>query len=808
MSESITYENFIIHHTDKHVGLFAEYKNIKSACKNCIVFFCIGEFYEIYFEDALITSQILKISLTKRKFKGINIPMCGVPLSSYKAFVAKLVAKGYKVAICNQQNTQQSPTNVIKRYIQEIITPGVLPYDFITEDESSYNFALAITEQNNTYFLAWADFATGDVFVEQVKKQNLLNVITTIAPKEIIASKELLAKLKKHGVDTTFTCYTPADFINCNYLNNSFIVNNVNFKPCVSTLVLYALSIRGESKLPFLKQPRFVESCNYLSIDSFSQKSLEILKKNDGSYKNSLLHMLNHTKTSVGAKYLKSIVLRPFYNSVEINNRLNIIDFLISEPYLTSTIKQEFGSFKFIQRSCSNVINNCYTYKDLVTIKNAITCVQNIKVNFLISNKNTPILLKSFVKGLNQGNNLVNLLEDTLLDSYINLSHASSFIKRGYSPVLDNYCDILLNTNEKINNLQTKYRLLFSSGKITIEKNTTHGYYIKVPLKVSNDVFNNKDFKHIQSLANEVRFKSKELTALELDFVSKTSLKNELEQEIASSIAYKIQENAEFINCLVSFIARLDVFCSLATVSNQNGYFKPLVEDTKNLVIKNGFHPILKNVLNGKKHKIVANSTNFIGEESLLHILTAPNMSGKSTFLKQNAIIIIMAQIGCYVPAEYAKIGTCDAIYSRMGSYDDILNNKSSFMVEMEESAFILQNATQRSFIIFDELGRGTSSTDGVAILQAIIEHVYFNLKCKAIFTTHYYNLLNNLSHIEFVKFYTMQTQSNENPKFLYNVVQGVAKGSYGIFIAEKSGLPSSLIKRAKYIANNLTKQL
>ncbi len=792
--------------------LITQYIDVKSKHQDYLVLFRVGEFYELLFDDALEFCKNIAITLTRRKIKGFEIPMCGVPAHSHESYVAKLVSAGYKVAICDQiEDGKENKNGLVTRQVTHKITPGIVPYNYLLDD-SDYNFVLMVYKNpssKNFYYLCWADIATGDLFVEKIEKSLLINSLNSISPKEVVASKETLKEIQKHSFKAVFSEIKEAKSLReiNNILQESVFLKQKDFledentKFAVAYLLSYIKNIKQDFDCSLFKAPSLINSSFYLKLDGFTIKGLELVKNKDGFSANSLKSLIDNTLTNAGAKFLKSLILRPYSNHIAINERLKVVEFLIHNQSFANALKERFESFKNIQRCVGNILSKKQSFKDLITVKNAISYMHELKV-ILYSYGQGSSLLNNLFKNLDFNNNLASLLQDALLDcNEQDIDSLDSFVKRGFNINLDSCVDFLNNKEEKLSKIEREYREIYSSSKIKVSKNTIYGYYLSFPNSLSVDIDSN-DLNHIQFLTNETRYKSKKLAELEFEILKNQNLKNELEKEIAEDIANKLIEQGAFLHQLVDTIAQIDVFYSLALVSSQEGFVKPTVEDSNNIIIKDGYHALLKHHYCKKGYKkVIENNLNMAEGDSFVHVLTAPNMAGKSTYLKQNAIIIILAQIGCYVPAQSATIGVRDAIYSRLGVYDDLLKDRSTFMVEMQECSFILNHASERSFVIFDEIGRGTSSKDGAAILQSIIEYVAKNLKCKAIFTTHYHEILDKVKDIKNLSLYTIEFDKENNMQFLYKVKKGVSTNSYGIFIASLAGLPESIIERAKSIS-------
>ncbi|KAM9964888.1 hypothetical protein ACTFIW_004680 [Dictyostelium discoideum] len=857
-----------------------QYSGFKKKYPNEILFFRLGDFYEMFDEDAKIASNLLGITLTSRK-QGKNrnreIPMCGVPSHSAEIHIAKLVKLGKSVAICDQvedSNEAKEGRRIINRQIVRIITPGTLYEDRYLTSNSNYlcsilpngfelNDYLIVPDDNsnnnnnnisNTKFsassqfsISWLDISTGDFFISSSTLENLSSELNRIQPKEILIpttlnyNQQISKILKPYNVSMendlksfnykkkTFKIFNEAfnnnnnNEINNEYFENEFSNDELNSAGSILSYIIktnIGIGNSSDSSNPLfsLNLPKRIDSHNSMFIDYSTMQSLEITKTYQGDKKGSLLESIDKTITPQGGRLLFSRIQSPSLELKEINSRLNQLEFFYNNMELTNEVRSFLNAGSDIERCIQRLKINKSGPRDLHTIGSTLQSIFHLKES--LQSKLLTMKINDQTESINQLllkiqqthlTPLLNHLSAALIDSPPSISvNDGGFIKQGYSKELDRYKLISRNSDALINEFRETYRNKLKIPKLKVNKNSIIGYYIEISSSDRDKIPLN--FIHIQTLLSVMRFKSSDLIILEDEINRAASKVLEYEIQLYYVLVDLVCKYSNEIKQVSSVIANLDISTSLAKISKQRRYIKPILvnsdgDDNDNnndndgliLDIKDGRHPTVEN-----------STTEFIGndlqlnkgiDDANLWLITGPNMGGKSTFLRQNALIILMAQMGSFVPASYAKIGIVDAIFSRVGSSDDLSNDKSTFMVEMVETASILKKATNRSFVIMDEVGRGTSTLDGISIAQSVVEYLNQVNRCRTLFATHYHELTKNLDETPHIKCYCLAIQEDEDEiLFTHKIVPGMSNKSYGIFCAKMAGIPNSVLERSKSI--------
>ena len=801
--------------------MMKQYLDIKSEHPNMILFYRMGDFYEMFFEDATIAAPILAITLTKRgQHQNQDIPMCGVPFHSSDNYIAKLIEAGYKVAICEQLESPQEAKkrgakSVVKREVVRIITPGTITEDNLLKNAGS-NFLLAIGSHKEQIATAWTDISTGEFYVSQSNDKSLSNDLARIAAQEILISDKLyrqdnislalndykrlitiqannLFELSKaeHKIQQyynvisseVFGLYTPAELIAC------------------GALLEYVELTQKTSQLK-ISSPSRLNNTFFMSIDGATRINLELNRTMSGEKRGSLLHLIDKTKTNSGTRLLSHYLAAPLVDVEAINNRLNLVEFFLKSTQLRSEQNELFKQIGDIERAVARFSFNRGGPRDLEIICFSLRVADQILANFAYFEEEVPETLKSHLSNLGGFDELFSELNSALTQDLPVLARDGGFIKNGYNPRLDQLRDLKENSKQRLQDLKQKYVRETGITSLKINYNNVIGYFIDITPQHASKM--SEQFIHRQTLANSVRYTSIELRELESELLNLTDNIIKIELNLYAELVNKILERSEALLLFSYSIAVIDVAMSLAELSEENNYCRPILNNSLEFDIQEGRHPVIEISLNKQKQEFIANDCH-LNQGKNLWLITGPNMAGKSTYLRQNALISIMAQIGSFVPAKSAIIGIVDKIYSRVGAADDLARGRSTFMVEMVETANILNNATNRSLIILDEIGRGTSTYDGVSIASSCLEYIHNNLKCRALFATHYHELTNLQAQLESLVCYTMQIKEwQDKVIFMHKIISGIADKSYGIHVAELAGLPRSVITRAKYILTSL----
>ena len=824
----------------KTTPMFQQFLEIKADNLDCLLFFRMGDFYELFFEDAVIASKELDIALTSRgKYDGDPVPMCGVPHHAYMPYLEKLTKNNYKVAICEQTESPKEAKirggtkALVKREVVRIVTPGTLTEEILLDADKN-NFLLSINTNNKNIGISWLDVSTGELYTEECFKNNFLSVIARIRPSEIL----LMGTVDNYYSDLikkTFDCVVSpliqninnskkAEKLICLHFGVKTLASFGRFSEneiitCWSLLDYVSLTQKGN--LPPIRFPKSIKNESLMRIDSSTRKSLEISQTLIGNKKGSLIDAVDMTLTAVGARQLDKDISAPLTNIEEINGRLDMIDFLIDSNTVRESIRKILKSSADIDRAKARVILSRGGPRDLESIKLGIEGAHNL--DNILDNKKFERFPKDFIalkKHLNRCSELLNLLKSILSENLPLFVKDGGFVKKGYSKELDEVCSFRDQSRQHILEMEVEERAKTGLTSLKIKYNNVIGYFFEVTQlqkKKFLEIKNAERFIPRQSLKGAARFVTEALSRLSESISNAAEQAIEIELRIFEEIKSLIKAQHDALANISYTLSRLDVASSLAEVSILHNFVRPNILDDQNLEIIGGRHPSVELVMqkNGE-NKFFSNDCH-LDQEDKIWLLTGPNMAGKSTFLRQNALITILAQSGSFVPAEKASIGIVDSLFSRVGSSDDLASGRSTFMVEMLETAAILNQAGKKSLVIMDEVGRGTSTYDGLSLAWSILEHLHNTSHSRTLFATHYHELTKLSKTLPSLSCHTMQVKEWENKViFLYTVMSGVAKSSYGIHVASLAGIPNSVLRRAKKILqefetsgtrNNLSKE-
>ncbi|MFP4403610.1 MAG: DNA mismatch repair protein MutS [Candidatus Woesearchaeota archaeon] len=793
---------------EKLTPAMKQYMDIKNKYPDCIVMFRMGDFYEMFFEDARICSRVLEITLTKRgHINSKSIPLAGIPYHALEPYLAKLIKNGYKVAICEQIEDPKKAKGVVKRDVTRVVTPGTVIEEKILES-SSNNYLACVYIENKNVGVSIVDISTGEFFVFETDFDNFKEDLLRFRPSEVIIQGSFLEKLNELKNYFFISSYSDRHFIHdyakekllnhFNILNlNCFEIENKKIIISSAGALIDYLQETQKNTLSFIRKIKKFNKNNYMKLDFNTIRNLELIENlNDKSTKQTLLSILNKTKTSLGRRLINKIILQPLLNIDEINYRLDGVEELINNVILKEEIKEVLREIFDIERIFSKISYGNSNARDLIMLKKSLIACSDIKK--LIANLNTKIMCD--IKNISDFSNLVNYIDSAIVDEPPILLRDGGFIKYGYNKELDELYDLSKNSKKVLKEIEVKEKQKTKIKTLKIKYNRVFGYFIEVSKTQLSLV--PEHYIRKQTTANSERYITEELKEIENKILNAEEKICEIELNLYLEIVNDIVKYGSEIQNSSNLIAILDLLVSFADVSLSNNYVRPIVTNDYVLDIKKARHPVIeKNTSNFIENDI------FMDEENRTFIITGPNMAGKSTFMRQNALIILIAQIGCFVPAEFAKIGIVDRIYTRVGASDDISSGQSTFMMEMMQTAVILNNATRRSFIILDEIGRGTSTFDGVSIAWSVAEYITKNLQCKTLFATHYHVLNELSSRIKEVKNYNVSVyESDDEIKFLHKINEGGTDKSYGIHVAKIAGLPADVILNAKIIQKNFEK--
>ncbi len=799
--------------------MMQQYFEIKKNYEDTILLFRLGDFYEMFFDDAKIASKELELVLTGRDC-GLEerAPMCGVPFHSADGYIAKLVSRGYKVAICEQMEDPALAKGIVKRDVIRVITAGTVIESSML-DESKNNYLASICAAESKVGLCFIDISTGEVnlteFEEKIE-QRVINEMGRYNPTEIIMNKQVtsfktfadfISKKLEASVELLideFEYENAEKLCKEHFKTNDLATLSLNQRTCAVSALGAALSyLKSTQKreLDNIKSINFYTDAKYMKLGISAVRNLELIETmRDREKRGSLLWVLDKTKTAMGKRMLRSFVERPLYDCAEISKRLNAVEELYNNTELRENeIRLLIGVYD-IERLMTRVVYNTANAKELLSLKSTLENLPEIKSN--LSNTNSK-LLKYIFDELDVLNDVYSLISVSVNEDAPFSVREGGMIKDGFNKELDELREIVSGGKNVLARLEAEEQEKTGIKKLRIGYNKVFGYYFEV-LNSYKELVPDTYIRK-QTLSNCERFITQELKDLETKVLGAQERIVGLEYEIFNSIRKKIAGEYLRTQRTAHAIALLDVLCSMATVSVQNNYTRPDINDKGIIKISEGRHPVIE-VLQ-KDSLFVPNDTVLDCEDNRMAIITGPNMAGKSTYMRQIAIIVLMAQMGCFVPARSADIGIVDSIFTRVGASDDLASGQSTFMVEMNEVAEILKYSTKNSLIILDEIGRGTSTFDGMSIARAVVEYISDKKKigAKTLFATHYHELSELEKTVEGVKNYNIAVKKRgDDITFLRRIVRGGADGSYGIEVAKLAGVPDNVIKRAKTILKTL----
>ena len=771
-----------------------QFYDIKDQYPDTILFFRMGDFYEIFGDDALTASKILGIALTCRNKSSDNqIPLCGIPYHSYMPYLVKLLKAGKKVAICEQLEDPKLVKGVVKRGVTRVVTPATA-----LEDEANItfdnNFLISMYAELDMVYIAACDVTTGETYLKKTPADSIDNVLLSMDAKEIISNIEIdmdnipitirnAGKVYNTCLNKVLTHYNVTS-------EKALFIEDKGYIWAISMALDYLDDLILTTKLML---PVTLNNDDNLIIDNVAANTLELVTSNAGN-DNTLFHVLNKTSTPMGARFLKNTLIRPLRNIHYINRRLNITEYFVNNGSFLSTINALLSNVFDIERITSRLISGRATPKDLIWLKLSIQNIPELDAML----KSVPNVFNEFV--FDSQEDLYNLIEKAIIDEPpVNIKEGG-IIKSGYNNHIDELRDIKHNGKNKIAEIEERERKATGISQLKIGYNKVFGYYFEVSR--ANSLKMPSYFERKQTLANSERYITEELRELENNILNAEEKLADIEYALFQDIRKYAAGEADKLRKVAKLIAELDCITAFANISIKNNYVKPTILENGTLNIKNGRHPVVEYK---SKNPFIPNDYILDNKENRLLIITGPNMSGKSTYLRSCALISLMAHCGCFVPAEMAEIPLLDRIFTRVGASDNLSKGESTFMVEMVETANILQNATSKSLIILDEIGRGTSTFDGISIAWAVAEYILNSVGAKTLFATHYFELTEIGEKGSGAKNYTVSVEEwNNEVIFLRKVVQGMADKSYGIYVGKMAGLPKDVIERANQVLHDL----
>ena len=773
--------------------MMKQYLDIKEKNEDIIIFFRLGDFYEMFFEDAIKVSRELELTLTGKN-AGLDerIPMCGIPHHAANIYIEKLVDLGYKIGICEQLEDPALAKGIVKRDIVQIISKGTLINDEALNEHEN-NYIGNILDFNHCYMVSFIDISTGEVNITMLEhdKSKLVSEIVSIGIKEIVSNDKLdinvLNMLKNQFKITISTLNEIEELPVYKYIYEE--IDDIRYIETIKHLLTY-INNTQKRNLSHLQKAKIIENKNFLKMNIHTKRNLELtetLRLKQRNY--SLLWLLDKTKTAMGSRMLKQMIENPLIDINEINRRYDTVDTLLKEFIIKEDLSNLLFEVYDLERLSGRIAFGSCNARDLLQLKSSLRVLPGIK----------EILTKiNYYKNIETLDEIYQLLNKSIHENPPMTIKEGYIIKEGYNSELDELKDLRKGGKDFIAKFEAEEKERTGIKTLKVGYNKVFGYYIEVSKGMTNLVKDEYGYERKQTLSNCERYISpilKEKEALILNAEEKII---ELEYQLFIEIRDKIKEYIPRIQEIAKVISEIDVMQSFATITEENNYVRPTITTDRNIRIINNRHPVVEKVIEGE---YVSNDI-IMDDKTDILLITGPNMAGKSTYMRQLAITVIMAQAGCFVPASEATLPIFDAIYTRIGASDDLVSGESTFMVEMKEACSAVKGATINSLVLFDELGRGTATFDGMALAQAIIEYIS-NIKCKTLFSTHYHELtdleesLNNLRNV-----HVSAKEENGEVIFLHKVEDGSIDKSYGIHVAKLASLPDSLIKRADQILN------
>lgn len=787
----------------EYTPMMRQYLTIKANYQDAFLFFRLGDFYEMFFDDALKASQILEITLTGREGGGTEkIPMCGVPYHSASGYIETLIDKGYKVAICEQVEDPKTTKGMVKREVVQLISPGtVMDEKGLKEKENNYISAL-YSDGDARFGFAYCDLSTGELKATtlQAETNKLLNELTTLSAKELIvdsANQALLSNNLKEELGLTISL-EESTTLQADYQHLVDGEWGEVEQKAVAKLITY-LAESQKRDLGHLQQAVHYETSHFMKMDYYSKRNLELSESNRGKGKQgTLLWLLDHTKTAMGGRLLKQWIDRPLIDKEIITQRQDDVAAFIRAFFERMDLVEHLKNVYDLERLAGRVAYGNVNARDLIQLRNSLYQLPKIKA-ILASIESDS--LQTLADKLDPCEELMTILEQAIIDSPPISIREGGIIKDGYNEQLDTYRDASRNGKSWIAELESKEREITGIKSLKVGFNRVFGYYIEVTRANTHHLPEGR-YERKQTLTNAERYITPELKEKEKLILEAEEKSVELEYQLFIEVREQVKSFIHRLQALAKLVSEIDCLQSFAEVSEKNHFIRPVLSETGKLSVKQGRHPVVERVMGAQSY--VANDCQMDDDREIL-LITGPNMSGKSTYMRQVALTAICAQIGCFVPAEEATLPVFDQIFTRIGAADDLIAGQSTFMVEMLEARNAIVNATKDSLILFDEIGRGTATYDGMALAQAIIEYIHENVKAKTLFSTHYHELtvldqeLASLANI-----HVSAVEENGKVVFLHKIKEGPADKSYGIHVAQLAELPADLIKRASQILAEL----
>lgn len=793
----------------KLTPMMQQYQTVKNAHPDQILFFRLGDFYEMFLDDAILVSKELELTLTKRSTAGDGIPMCGVPYHAAESYINKLVNKGYKVAICEQIGDPKAK-GLTKREVIKIITPGtVMNESALTSSKN--NYIALIYEENHTIYLAGADISTGECFYSIYdgpdRCQLLFDELYRLMMPELLLIKPfsyerelknfLSLRLNNCLVNELTEITSQIEDLMLQHFDVHNRPDNKIAHKAIATLLEY-LHETVKTDLTHLNKLTYLDSSKSLFIDTYTLRNLEITRNlRDGSKKDTLYDVLDFTKTAMGSRLLRKWLEYPLLSPKKINDRLDAVANLVSDFSLRNNLREQLKEIYDFERLLTRMEVGTANARDMNALKSSLYVLPAIKKSLA---KATAKLLVNIHQKISTYNDLVVLIDKAIIEDPSFSIREGGFIKDGYNQELDEYRNIAKNSKRLLQQMEEDEKNKTGIKSLKIGYNKVFGYYIEV--RHSSTEMVPENYIRKQTLANAERYITPELKEFETKILGAQEKIVQLEYNLFAELRDILKTKISSIQNTAHEIAILDVLVSLAQAGDEYNYIRPKLLDDGTIHIKDGRHPLVERILN--RDLFVPNDTHLDNAQNEIMIITGPNMAGKSTYMRQSALLTLMTQVGSFIPAREASISPVDKIFTRIGASDDLVSGQSTFMVEMNEVSHILKYATNKSLVILDEIGRGTSTYDGMSIARAVIEHIRDHIGAKTLFATHYHELTDLEDDVHVKNYCIAVKEKGSDVTFLRRIIRGSADKSYGIHVAKLAGLPQEVVKRAETILIDL----
>lgn len=793
----------------KLTPMMQQYQTVKNAHPDQILFFRLGDFYEMFLDDAILVSKELELTLTKRSTAGDGIPMCGVPYHAAESYINKLVNKGYKVAICEQIGDPKAK-GLTKREVIKIITPGtVMNESALTSSKN--NYIALIYEENHAIYLAGADISTGECFYSIYdgpdRCQLLFDELYRLMMPELLLIKPfsyehelknfLSLRLNNCLVNELTEITSQVEDLMLQHFDVHNRPDNKIAHKAIATLLEY-LHETVKTDLTHLNKLTYLDSSKSLFIDTYTLRNLEITRNlRDGGKKDTLYDVLDFTKTAMGSRLLRKWLEYPLLNPKKINDRLDAVANLVSDFSLRNNLREQLKEIYDFERLLTRMEVGTANARDMNALKSSLYVLPTIKKSLA---KATAKLLINIHQKISTYDDLVVLIDKAIVEDPSFSIREGGFIKDGYNQELDEYRNIAKNSKRLLQQMEEDEKNKTGIKSLKIGYNKVFGYYIEV--RHSSTEMVPENYIRKQTLANAERYITPELKEFETKILGAQEKIVQLEYNLFTELRDILKTKISSIQNTAHEIAILDVLVSLAQAGDEYNYIRPKLLDDGTIHIKDGRHPLVERILN--RDLFVPNDTHLDNAQNEIMIITGPNMAGKSTYMRQSALLTLMTQVGSFIPAREASISPVDKIFTRIGASDDLVSGQSTFMVEMNEVSHILKYATNKSLVILDEIGRGTSTYDGMSIARAVIEHIRDHIGAKTLFATHYHELTDLEDDVHVKNYCIAVKEKGSDVTFLRRIIRGSADKSYGIHVAKLAGLPQEVVKRAETILIDL----